>query len=54
MMPALTSRHAAFRTGGQIGITDFVEAGDDLSLGGVGIFHFTLCAHGAYFCGADR
>ena len=48
-MPLLPRRHAAFETGSQIGIIDFVEGGDDLLLGGVCRFHFVLCGHAAIY-----
>jgi hypothetical protein len=46
-MPLLASRHAAFKTVGQIGIADFVESGNDLLLGDICHFHFVLCGHDA-------
>ena len=45
--------HATFETGGQIGITDFVEDCDDFLLGGVSDFHFALCGHASYLCGGE-
>jgi hypothetical protein len=48
----LASGHAPFEAVGQIAITDFVEGGDDLSLCGVGDFHFALRGHaGIYVAG---
>jgi hypothetical protein len=48
-MPLLASRHAAFKTGSQIGIANFVESIDDLLLSGVGDFHFMLCGHAGIY-----
>ena len=45
-MPEAASGHAAFETCGQIDVTDCVESIDDLMLGRVCIFHFTLGRHG--------
>jgi len=45
----LASGHAAFETGGQIGITNIVEDGDDLKLDDVGDFHFALGRHASIY-----
>ena len=47
-MPLLASHHVAFETVGQIGITNFVEDGDDLLLNSVRQFHFELGGHALY------
>ena len=44
-MALLASGHTALETVSQIGITNFVEGGDDLLLNGVCHFHFALCRH---------
>jgi hypothetical protein len=44
-MALLASGHAAFKTGSQIVVTDFVEGVDDLLLRGIGQFHFALRGH---------
>jgi hypothetical protein len=46
-MPLLASRHAAFKTGGQIGIADRSQGIDDLLLGDICLFHFELSGHDA-------
>ena len=44
-MALLASGHTALETVSQIGITNFVEGGDDLLLVGICHFHFALCSH---------
>jgi hypothetical protein len=51
-MPLAPRRHTALETDSQIVVADFAEGGDDLSLGDVNHFHFVLCGHASYLCGA--
>jgi len=48
VIPLLVCGHAAFETVGQIGITNFVEDGDDLLLNSVRQFHFELGGHALF------
>jgi hypothetical protein len=47
-MSELASGHAAFETCSQIGVTNFMERRDDLSLNGVCLFHFVRRSHGLF------
>ena len=48
-MPMLASDHAAFETGCQIGVVNFLEDFDDLLLDYVREFHFALGRHAAIY-----
>jgi hypothetical protein len=52
-MPLLATRHAAFETGSQIGVTNFVQSGDDLLLVDICHFHFMGCRHAGIYVGGS-